>query len=173
MNSRLPRRPSTASWYWVASFWSTVPRGSLAGSIAPRSSSGRASAVDSVWTRSAGWTAPAAITAETKLERRSFALRVRSSAALVLSLPALTSTRATPESIDGDGSINVSIGIGWQTPDHQSDNDRRSNRGWQSKQAGPVHSFMRHRPALPAGIGRRDRNRTRVTRPGADTPSGA
>ena len=48
-------------------------RGSCCASIAFRSSSGRASAVDSVWASSDGETAPAAITDATKLVRFSLA----------------------------------------------------------------------------------------------------
>ena len=75
-------------------------RGSFCKSTALRSSSGRASAVESVCDRSEGVTAPAAITAATKVLRFSLAAFARSSAVLALSLPACTSTRATPERVD-------------------------------------------------------------------------
>src|SRR3990167_1775440 len=108
MNSRLPRRPSITSWYCTASLVSTMPLGRRSKSTDDRSSSGSASAVDSVWARSKGDTAPEAITAPMKLILRSLADLARSSAALLLSLPACTSTLATPEREDCGGSTSVS-----------------------------------------------------------------
>ena len=74
--------------------------GNFCASIAVRSSSGRARALASVCARSEGETAPAAITDATKLVRFSRELRTSSSAAFGLSLPAWTSTRATPERVE-------------------------------------------------------------------------
>ena len=82
--------------------------GSLVVSTALRSSSGNASAVDSVCARSDGDTAPAAITEATKLLRLSRELRTSSSAVFEFSLPACTSTRATPESAECGASARVS-----------------------------------------------------------------
>jgi hypothetical protein len=100
MNSRLPRLPSTMTWYCAASLPSMMLRGSFCASTAFRSSSGIASALASVCDSSDGVTAPAAITDATKLLRLSLADLTRSSAVLALSLPACTSTRATPDSAD-------------------------------------------------------------------------
>ena len=97
MNRRLPRLPSTTTWYCDASFVSMTFLGSLVASIAVRSSSGNASAVDSVCARSAAETEPVPMTDATKLARFSRAERTSSSAVLGLSLPAWTSTLATPE----------------------------------------------------------------------------
>ncbi len=108
MKTRLPRLPSTTIWYCDASFASMMFFGSLTASIAFRSSSGRASAVASVWASSEGETAPAPMTELTKLERFSRELRTSSSAVLALSLPALTSTLATPEREECGASARVS-----------------------------------------------------------------
>jgi hypothetical protein len=128
MKRRLPRLPSTISWYWVAIFWSTRLRGSFWVSTAFRSSRGSASADDSVWARSSGFTAPALITAAMKLVLRSRAPLVSSSAVLALSLPALTSTRATPESEDCGGSTWVSAAISGGSGSAYPDDHRRSSR---------------------------------------------
>jgi hypothetical protein len=112
MNSRLPRRPSTTIWYCTASLASTMLRGSRSLSMAFRSSSGSASVVDSVCASSAADTEPWPMTAETKLTRRSFALLTSSSALFAFSLPAWTSTRATPERADCGVSTRVSTGPG-------------------------------------------------------------
>ena len=83
-------------------------RGSLVASIAVRSSSGRASAVDSVCARSADDTEPAAMTEATKLVRLSREVRTSSSAVFGFSLPAWTSTLATPERAECGASARVS-----------------------------------------------------------------
>ena len=71
MKRRLPRLPRTTTWYCAASLASMTFCGSFCASTAVRSSSGSASAVDSVCARSAGDTAPAAMTEATKLVRLS------------------------------------------------------------------------------------------------------
>ena len=86
--------------------------------------------------------APAATTAETKLLRRSFAPRARSSAVLALSLPACTSTRATPERADWGDSTIVSAAIGWMFPLDQPQNHHRSPWACKPKRRLRVHSFM-------------------------------
>ena len=108
MNKRLPRRPSISSWYCAASLGSTTPLGRRSRSTADKSSRGSASADDSVCAKSNADTAPDAITAPMKLILRSLADLARSSAALLPSLPACTSTRATPDSDDCGGSTRVS-----------------------------------------------------------------
>ena len=84
----------------------------LAAGAGRRPRRGRATAaraqLDSVWARSAGETAPAAMTDATKLTRFSRELSTSSSAALAFSLPAWTSTLATPERADWGASARVS-----------------------------------------------------------------
>ena len=83
-------------------------RGSRVMSTEARSSNGSARALESVCARSLADTAPASITDATKLPRFSFELLTRSVASFAFSLPAWTSTRATPERVDCGMSANVS-----------------------------------------------------------------
>ena len=98
---RLPRLDSTSTWYWADSLLSITPLGRRCTSMAEMSSTGTARACDSVCARSVGWMAPLPTSVLTKLRFCSRAVRVRVSADLASSLPALTSTRATPESVPG------------------------------------------------------------------------
>ena len=112
MKSRLPRLPSTSSWYWCAVLASTMFLGSFCRSTALRSTSGSASAADKACASSSDLTAPAATAAATKPVLRSRADLAMSSAALALSLPALTSTLATPVRDDLAVSTTVSAAMG-------------------------------------------------------------
>ena len=106
-NSRLPRRDRATTWYCCASFASMTFCGMRCTSIAAKSSSGSASALESVWARSNADTCPLAITALTKLVFFSCACLTRSSAVLAWSLPECTSMRATPDREDWSGSASV------------------------------------------------------------------
>src|SRR6185437_980691 len=108
MKIRLPRLPRTMIWYWAASLASMTFLGSFWASTADRSSKGSARAPASVCARSAGDTEPAAMTDATKLVLLSREERTSSSAVFGFSLPAWTSTRATPESAECGASARVS-----------------------------------------------------------------
>ena len=154
MKSRLPRLPSTMSWYWLAILGSTRLRGSFCKSTAARSTSGRASDVDNVCASSSGFIAPPLTTAATKLLLRSRALLLSSSAILALSLPALTRTRATPVRVDGGDSTSVSAAIvrfsgasAW-TEDHRR-SDARCKHAWAE---GGAHSPQHCTDVVPPNV---------------------
>ena len=109
MNRRLPRLPSTTTWYCdgelglddVARQLGRVDRrrGRAAAARAPSTACGRGRPTRRT---------PAAITEATKLVRLSRELRTSSSAVFGFSLPAWTSTLATPERAECGASARVS-----------------------------------------------------------------
>src|SRR5690606_27244350 len=85
-----------------------TPLGRRSKSSADRSRTGTASAADSVCARSAGEMLVVAIRLLTKVRFCSLAARASASATLASSLPALTSTRATPVRVRGGSACDES-----------------------------------------------------------------
>ena len=107
MNRRLPRLPSTTSWYWPGVLGSTMFFGSFCGRPRPGPAAA-AKRADSVCARSDGGTAPSRDHGRDEAGRLRSRRPVKRLAALVLSLPAPQGDAATPDSAGAEGHGRVS-----------------------------------------------------------------